>query len=118
MKSEQFEKIISELKANMEELRQYREIGTVEEIREAFAILIEMTTKLNKRWIPVEERLPEMEYDTVLCVTDKNHYFVGVFTSEFGFRTGDIDAEGTVIAWHPLPVLNHVTYNLLKEKVD
>ena len=35
MKSEQFEKIISELKANMEELRQYREIGTVEEVREA-----------------------------------------------------------------------------------
>ena len=34
---------------------------------------------MNDGWIPVEERLPEKEYSTVLCVTDKNHYFVGVY---------------------------------------
>lgn len=55
------------------------------------------------KWIPVEERLPEKEYDTVLCVTDKNHYFVAVYNKEYGFRTGDIYAEGEVIAWMPLP---------------
>ena len=49
---------------------------------------------MNDGWIPVKERLPEKEYDTVLCVTDKNHYFVGVYNQEYGFRTGDIDAEG------------------------
>lgn len=59
----------------------------------------------SNRWVPVEEGLPKIQYDTVLCVTDKKHYFVGVFTTEFGFRTGDIDAEGTVVAWRPLPEL-------------
>ena len=54
-------------------------------------------------WIPLAERLPEYEYDTVLCVTSKNHYAVYVYTSEHGFRTGDIDAEGEVVAWMSLP---------------
>ena len=58
---------------------------------------------MNDGWIPVEKRLPEKEYDTVLCVTDKNYYFVGVYNQEYGFRTGDIDAEGKVVAWRPLP---------------
>ena len=58
---------------------------------------------INDGWIPVEERLPEKEYDTVLCVTDQNYYFVGVYNQEYGFRTGDIEAEGKVVAWHPLP---------------
>lgn len=61
----------------------------------------------NKRtgsgWIPVEERLPEKEYYTALCVTDKNHYCVAVYNREYGFRTGDIDVEGEIIAWQPLP---------------
>lgn len=54
-------------------------------------------------WIPCSERLPEEDYDTVLAVTKKNHYSVYVYTKEYGFRTGDIDAEGDVIAWMPLP---------------
>lgn len=57
------------------------------------------------RWIPVEERLPEKEYATVLCVTDKNYYFVGVYNRKKRFRTGDIFAEGEVIAWMPLKEL-------------
>lgn len=58
---------------------------------------------MNDSWIPVEERLPEKEYYTALCVTDKNHYCVAVYNREYGFRTGDIDAEGEIIAWMPLP---------------
>ena len=53
-------------------------------------------------WIPVEEQLPEKEYSTVLCVTDKKHYFVGVYNRKKRFLTGDIYAEGEVIAWMPL----------------
>ena len=55
------------------------------------------------KWISVEKRLPEREYDTVLCKTDKNHYFVAVYNKEYGFRTGDICAEGEVTDWMPLP---------------
>ena len=58
---------------------------------------------MNDGWIPVEERLPEKEYYTALCLTDKNHYCVAVYNGEYGFRTGDIDVEGAIIAWRPLP---------------
>lgn len=58
---------------------------------------------MNDGWIPVEERLPEKEYYTALCVTDKNHYCVAVYNEKYGFRTGDIDVEGEIIAWMPLP---------------
>lgn len=54
-------------------------------------------------WIPVEERRPEEEYCTVLCVTDKNYYCVAVYNEKYGFRTGDINVEGAIIAWRPLP---------------
>lgn len=57
----------------------------------------------NNGWIPCSERLPEEEYDTVLAVTDRNHYCVAVYTTEHGFRTMDIDCEGDFIAWQPLP---------------
>ena len=58
---------------------------------------------MNDGWIPVEERLPEKEYYTALCLTDKNYYCVAVYNGEYGFRTGDIDVEGEIIAWMPLP---------------
>lgn len=54
-------------------------------------------------WIPVEERRPEEEYCTVLCVTDKNYYYVVVYNEKYGFRTGGINVEGAIIAWRPLP---------------
>lgn len=63
---------------------------------------------MNDGWIPVEERLPEKEYYTALCVTDKNHYCVAVHNREYGFRTGDIDVEGEIIAWMPLPEPYHL----------
>ncbi len=58
---------------------------------------------MSNDWIPVKERLPEKEYYTALCVTDKNYYCVAVYNREYGFRTGDIDVEGEIIAWKPLP---------------
>ena len=58
---------------------------------------------MKNSWIPVEEGLPEKEYYTALCITDKNHYCVAVYNKKYGFRTGDIDVEGEVIAWRPLP---------------
>lgn len=57
---------------------------------------------MNDGWISVDDKLPEKEYSTVLCVTDKNYYFVGVYNRKKRFRTGDIYAEGKVIAWMPL----------------
>ena len=56
-------------------------------------------------WIPVEERLPEKEYDTVLCVTDKNYYLVCVYNKNIGFRISDFNMEGRIVAWRPLPDL-------------
>lgn len=64
-----------------------------------------MELKERDVWIPVEERLPEKEYDTVLCVTDKNYYLVCVYNKEIGFRTSDLGMEGEIVAWRPLPDL-------------
>ena len=58
---------------------------------------------INDGWIPVEERLPEKEYDTVLCVTDQNYYLVCVYNKEIGFRISDFLVEGEIVAWRPLP---------------
>ena len=67
--------------------------------------ILEKLLKQGKKmqWIPVEERLPECDYDTVLCVTDTNFWAVMVYTKEHGFRSGDIYFSGEVIAWMPLP---------------
>ena len=59
--------------------------------------------KDNDGWIPVEDDKKPGEYETVLCVTDQNYWFVAVYNSKYGFRTGDINVEGEVIAWRPLP---------------
>lgn len=64
-----------------------------------------MELKERDVWIPVEERLPEKEYDTVLCVTDKNYYLVCVYNKEIGFRISDLGMEGEIVAWRPLPDL-------------
>ena len=58
---------------------------------------------MNDGWIPVEDERKPKEYETVLCVTDEDYCFVGVYNQEYGFRTGDLDAEGEVTAWQPLP---------------
>lgn len=60
---------------------------------------------MNDGWIPVEERLPEKEYDAVLCVTDKNYYLICVYNKNVGFRISDFNIEGRIVAWRPLPDL-------------
>lgn len=60
---------------------------------------------MNCGWVPVEERLPEKEYDTVLCVTDKNYYLVCVYNKNVGFRISDFNVEGRIVVWRPLPDL-------------
>lgn len=60
---------------------------------------------MNDGWIPVEERLPEEEYYTTLCVTNENYYCVAVYNKTHGFRTGDIYIVGEIVAWRPLPEL-------------
>ena len=47
----------------------------------------------NDDWIPVEERLPEHDYETVLCVDAVDYYFVAVYTKKDGFRTEDFGAD-------------------------
>lgn len=69
---------------------------------QAIIEVVEAQPKVNE-WISCSEMLPEEEYDTVLAVTDKNHYAVYVYTTKHGFRTADIDAVGEVVAWMSLP---------------
>lgn len=58
----------------------------------------------NDGWIPAEERLPERDYETVLCVDADDYYFVAVYTKEDGFRTEDFGADyENIVAWQPLP---------------
>ena len=58
----------------------------------------------NDDWISVEERLPEHDYETVLCVDAVDYYFVAVYTKKDGFRTEDFGADyENIIAWQPLP---------------
>ena len=64
-----------------------------------------VSNHMNNGWIPVEERLPEKEYDTVLCVTDKNYYLICVYNKNVGFRISDFNIEGRIVAWRPLPDL-------------
>ena len=62
-----------------------------------------VSNHMNDGWIPVEKRLPEKEYDTVLCVTDQNYYLICVYNKEIGFRISDFLVEGEIVAWRPLP---------------
>lgn len=54
-------------------------------------------------WISVEDRLPEDDYDTVLCVQEDRYYFVAVYTKEHGFRTEDFYGDcDSIVAWKPI----------------
>ncbi|MDB8710379.1 DUF551 domain-containing protein [Mediterraneibacter gnavus] len=60
----------------------------------------------NDGWILVSKKLPERDYETVLCVDADDYYFVAVYTKEDGFRTEDFGADyENIIAWQPLPEL-------------
>lgn len=108
---EAFEKIIERLEER--EVQAFASAGgtAYNAYRNAIKIVNQVAEKFggdinvgsNDGWIPCSERLPEEEYDTVLAVTDRNHYCVAVYTTEHGFRTMDIDCEGDFVAWQPLP---------------
>lgn len=66
-------------------------------------IIDEQPTYMDDGWIPVK-RLPEHNYETVLCVDASDYYFVAVYTKKDGFRTEDFGADyENIIAWQPLP---------------
>ena len=100
---QELEKILEEIDREIEERRkdpEMRDVDICYGLNRAKDII---RRHMNDGWIPVEERLPEKEYYTALCLTDKNYYCVAVYNGEYGFRTGDIDVEGEIIAWMPLP---------------
>lgn len=78
----------------IEQLAAYEDTGlTPEEVEQL---------KESRRWIPVEERLPEdgtylCTFDGELCGLDEP------FTGMCGIENGRWDEEGCVIAWMPLP---------------
>jgi len=80
----------------LKELQEYRRTGlTPAEIRDG---------KLLTGWIPVEERLPEMDesgYAYVLVSMDDGFVAATGFTRDEGF--GLWAESGEVIAWMPLP---------------
>lgn len=62
--------------------------------------------KKDNNWISVSKKLPERDYETVLCVDEDDYYFVAVYTKEDGFRTEDFGADyENIIAWQLLPEL-------------
>lgn len=66
-------------------------------------LIIESQPKVGK-WIPVEERLPEI-CENVLIYTKSGHYHIGVYFEErkrwwLGVYWEDLDF---ILAWMPLP---------------
>ncbi len=104
-----YNQTISQVIDLLSELRQYRQIGTVEELSEK---------QNDSRWIPVEEKLPEI---SVICCgdcADKSYsenvlvallWNDGNVTTEIGWYYSDgtwsydYDKKCKVVAWHPLP---------------
>lgn len=61
------------------------------------------TVEAKPEWILVEDRLPEDDYDTVLCVQEDRYYFVAVYTKKHGFRTEDFYGNcDSIVAWKPI----------------
>lgn len=86
----------------LKEVQQYREMGTVEECREAVE---------REHWIPVEERLPEDESYILLSFANFSLPLVGRYEQDEdggAFYIGDEDttciSQGVFVnAWMPLP---------------
>lgn len=59
------------------------------------------------KWIPCEVDMPKEEYGTYWIAAEMEgypcfYYCSAVYTSEHGFRTHDIEAQGKVVAWQPI----------------
>lgn len=113
-------------KEGLKELEQYRELGTVEEIKKKiktelpymeiaqakFKSEVEelkraMENQPKTDWIPCKADMPKEEYGTYWIAVEQEpdepyYYCSAVWTSEHGFRTMDIDAQGNIIAWQPI----------------
>lgn len=103
----------------MEEVEQYRALGTVEELKEAKKLLekleeLKFANEQSKTdWIPCEERLPELDggneyFKQSKCVLVAIEWLDGEITEEVGwYNEGGAwnhDSKNCkVIAWQPLP---------------
>ena len=87
----------------LQEIQQYREIGTVEECREA----VEKQKDLKSDWIPVKERLPNHDNCVLMC-SHRGGMDVGWYDGK-KWRTGysHADVVNDIIAWCPLPEPYH-----------
>ena len=57
------------------------------------------------KWIPCEVEMPKEEYGTYWIAVEQEegfYYCSAVYTSEHGFRTMDIEAQGKIVAWRPI----------------
>ena len=59
------------------------------------------------KWIPCEVEMPKKEYGTYWIAVKMEgypcfYYCSAVYTSEHGFRTHDIEAQGKIVAWQPI----------------
>ena len=100
------------LKKEIEKLR-----GQNEQLREAAALVAKESAELlERRWIPVEERLPETQGWYHVAIRDEKTKKIAVeldlyavetaknFGHEIGFcKDGRWDGREKVIAWMPLP---------------
>lgn len=76
-------------------LKKYEDTGlTPEQVREL------AEEQQSRRWIPVEERLPE-DGETVLC-TDGAYIYLTEYDADWDAAFGDMDG---ITAWQPLPEL-------------
>lgn len=95
------------------QLKQYAEIGTPEQCREA----VERT-----RWIPFSEKNPE-KYGNYLCCNEYGEYIIG-YPEESELEPGRYAVETDecimydCVAWLPLPEPYHITNPGKKEGED
>jgi hypothetical protein len=94
----------NKLKAAMQRLAEYEEIGiSPERIREMDKIYSDMCNILNEKWIPVKERLPEDEkVMLVSCETKKGVKSTNIAYYSGGYWNGRGNTSG-ITAWMPLP---------------
>lgn len=84
----------------MQELQEYKQLGTLEEVREAVE---------KQKWIPCSERSPENISTVIVKVKEIEKPTIGWYGNMSGWRLTERDFEElkdfTVIAWMPLPNL-------------